>query len=118
MQNKLVQLLIDYHCPTGRYLYYPTVGTWDTKKLFDWREVMIKNYDCHKGIDLYIHIPYCHKLCTFCGCNIKVTNDKQDAIQYLAQVMREWKYIKTLISQTKIASITIGGGTPNFFTLD
>lgn len=114
-------LVRKYNQPTPRYTSYPTVPYW--KAHFEaetWKEHFQQQF--HKenavnGISLYIHLPFCESLCTYCGCNKKITTNHSVEEEYLEALEAEWKLYKKLMRQTPvIREIHLGGGTPTFFS--
>ena len=76
MMNKA--LIQKYNIPGPRYTSYPTVPFWDKEGIAykDWISSMKRSYDesnTKEGISLYIHLPFCENLCTFCGCHKRIT---------------------------------------------
>ena len=120
MINSLTNLLNLYSVPGGRYTYYPTHAGWKNNlNYFQWWDEVKKNYDPQKGLDLYLHIPFCQSLCTFCGCNIRVTKSYNDIVPYLTALKKEWRFYQNILGDNiSINSIYIGGGTPNFLNAD
>lgn len=118
MPISLTNLLDLYSVPGGRYTYYPVHAGWKNNlNYFQWWDSVKKNYDPKKGIDLYIHIPFCQSLCTFCGCNIRVTKNYESIAPYLDSLKKEWNFYKKILGdEIVINSLYVGGGTPNFLT--
>ncbi|MFD2532043.1 oxygen-independent coproporphyrinogen III oxidase [Gracilimonas halophila] len=117
------QLIRKYNVPGPRYTSYPTVPYWDETGLDpgDWESTLIKafaeSYD--DGISLYIHLPFCESLCTFCGCHKKITKRHSVEDPYIKTVLKEWKLYTELLPITPIIKeIHLGGGTPTFFSPD
>ena len=59
-----------------RYTSYPTVPYWEEQNfsLEQWTQTLKKSFDesnQSEGMSLYIHLPFCESLCTFCGCHNK-----------------------------------------------
>lgn len=114
-------LMNKYNVPTPRYTSYPTVPYWnesiDTEK---WQQLFIKRMkECNQdgGISIYIHLPFCEKLCTFCGCNKKITTNHGVENEYIVHLLKEWKIYRSLMQEPPIISeLHIGGGTPTFFS--
>ncbi len=108
-------LLQKYNKPVPRYTSYPPVPFWSgtsDKNIFI--NHLKSVYDSTKGIDLYIHVPFCEKLCYYCGCHRVVSKNKGRGAEYAELVKNEWSsYLKEL-GDISIASIHFGGGTPNF----
>jgi oxygen-independent coproporphyrinogen-3 oxidase len=77
MKNSLIQ---KYNVPGPRYTSYPTVPYWNEEGFLyeDWIETFKKSFiesNSTEGISLYIHLPFCESLCTFCGCNKRITKN-------------------------------------------
>ncbi|MFV0303989.1 MAG: oxygen-independent coproporphyrinogen III oxidase [Moheibacter sp.] len=115
--------LIDkYNIPGPRYTSYPTVPFWD-EKTFNaeaWKNSVKESFhesNETEGISLYIHLPFCEQLCTFCACHKRIT--KQHAVEtpYLESVLKEWDlYLNLFESKPQIKELHLGGGTPTFFS--
>jgi len=70
-------LITKYNKAVPRYTSYPTVPHWqsETPTQKDWLNSILKTYDETPGISLYIHLPFCEALCTYCGCNKRITKN-------------------------------------------
>ncbi|MCR9016842.1 oxygen-independent coproporphyrinogen III oxidase [Aquiflexum gelatinilyticum] len=115
------RLLQKYNVPAPRYTSYPTVPLWaDDLKERGWISLVKKAYEDFgesEGITLYIHLPYCESLCTYCGCNKRITKNHAVETPYITSIMNEWDaYLKILDTKPKLAGIHLGGGTPTFFS--
>lgn len=117
-----LDLLAKYNVPGPRYTSYPTVPYWqetppDAQK---WLQMVKQSPDISSeqgGISLYIHLPYCESLCTYCGCNKRITVNHQVEEPYVAAVLTEWEiYLEALETVPVIRDIHLGGGTPTFFS--
>lgn len=116
-----IQLLSKYDVPVPRYTSYPTVLNWDNEINEEkWKSFFIKRFEeCNEqeGISIYIHLPFCEKLCTFCGCNRKISNTHDVEEEYIQVLLKEWEMYVKLMPQTPIIKeLHIGGGTPTFFS--
>ena len=115
-------LIQKYNIPGPRYTSYPTVPFWDKKgiNLEDWKQSVIHtfhNSNDLEGISLYIHLPFCESLCTFCACHKHITKRHEVEMPYLDTVLKEWDlYCDLFDSRPKIREIHLGGGTPTFFS--
>lgn len=116
MPISLTKLLNKYSAPGGRYTYYPTHAGWQNNlNYFQWFDIVKETYNPETGLDLYLHIPFCESLCTFCGCNIRVTKSYQDVLPYINSLKNEWKFYQKILGENiKINSLYLGGGSPNF----
>ncbi len=66
---------------------------------------------------LYIHIPFCRSLCTYCGCNMVVRRDTSQASRYLDCLDRELAMIAgSVAGKIRLQGLHWGGGTPNFLS--
>ncbi|MDF1674930.1 MAG: radical SAM protein, partial [Vicingaceae bacterium] len=119
INNNLIQ---KYNIAGPRYTSYPTVPFWDEKGIAynDWIGTMKRTFDesnATEGISLYIHLPFCEKLCTFCGCHKRITKQHGVEEPYIDTVLKEWKlYCDVLQEKPRIKEIHLGGGTPTFFS--
>jgi oxygen-independent coproporphyrinogen III oxidase len=113
------ELIARYDKPVPRYTSYPTVPAWksDSLTLTAWKNSVRQAFVQSPDISLYIHLPFCEKLCTYCGCNKKITNNHGVEDPYIHAVLREWSYyLEILGSAPRIREIHLGGGTPTFFS--
>ena len=116
-----IDLLDKYDVPVPRYTSYPTVPFWSQgidsvqwKKTFS-DQFLISNRS--NGLSLYIHLPFCESLCTYCGCNKKITTNHEVESGYIDAVLEEWRmYIDLMGERPVIREIHLGGGTPTFFS--
>lgn len=116
-------LLSRYDQPVPRYASYPTIPFWkDLAGTGAWRQDFIAAFNRHngeKGISLYIHLPFCESLCTYCGCNKKITTNHSVETEYLDAVLAEWQqYRQEMSAPPVIREVHLGGGTPTFFSPD
>lgn len=105
--------------PKKRYTLFPSPKIWtmDSAIVKNWPSLLNKKLNEDPVFDLYIHIPFCKKLCTFCGCNIKVTKDQTAEKEYIDAIILEFERVKKQIpSHAMISSLCLGGGTPNFIS--
>ncbi|WP_281239295.1 oxygen-independent coproporphyrinogen III oxidase [Flavobacterium praedii] len=120
MKTSLIQ---KYNVPGPRYTSYPTVPYWNESGFTNdnWIETLKKSFqesNDNEGISLYIHLPFCESLCTFCGCNKRITKNHNVENTYIEAVLKEWSlYCEILGKKPKIKEIHLGGGTPTFFSL-
>jgi oxygen-independent coproporphyrinogen-3 oxidase len=117
MDSKLIQ---KYNVPGPRYTSYPTVPYWDAAKfdIIAWKKSLAESATNHReeGISLYIHLPFCERLCTFCGCIKRITKNHQVEEPYVDTLLHEWQmYIDLLGFAPEVKELHLGGGTPTFF---
>jgi len=113
----LSDLVKKYGGTAPRYTSYPPVPYWkETPTENQWFDHLKVNYDQNKGIDIYIHIPFCESLCSFCGCNKFITKNHKVEVPYIQNLFNEWDLYLNKIENLKIKSIHLGGGTPTFLS--
>lgn len=110
-----------YDKPVPRYTSFPAVPHWDIANFTaqSWLQHLKKSFSKYpeEGISLYIHLPYCERLCTYCGCNKHITTNHAVEDPYIDAVLHEWKmYLEVLESKPLLRGIHLGGGTPTFFS--
>jgi len=68
-----------------------------------------------KPLSLYVHLPFCHSLCYYCGCTKKVTRHQHQATRYLELLNREIEMQGKLFDHDrKVVQLHFGGGTPTY----
>ncbi len=119
MATSLIQ---KYNVPGPRYTSYPTVPYWDDENFSNeiWVDTLKKSFlksNSKEGISLYIHLPFCESMCTFCGCNKRITKNHEVEHPYIEAVLKEWVLYCKILEETPIVKeIHLGGGTPTFFS--
>jgi len=118
----MLSLLQKYDLPTPRYTSYPTVPYWDFGTLTEasWKETVVNTFREENGeLCIYIHLPFCENMCTFCACNKRITVNHAVEDPYISSVLKEWAMYRSLLPTTPvIREIHLGGGTPTFFSPD
>jgi oxygen-independent coproporphyrinogen-3 oxidase len=116
-------LVQKYNVPGPRYTSYPTVPYWEEASFSReaWQQSLQRAFaesNASEGISLYIHLPFCESLCTFCGCHKRVTKRHEMEQPYIQAVLKEWGlYCQLLPDRPMIKEIHLGGGTPTFFSV-
>jgi oxygen-independent coproporphyrinogen-3 oxidase len=115
------QLIDKYNVAAPRYTSYPTVPYWDSTpfKQEQWKRSVSFSFNesnTKDGISLYIHLPFCESLCTYCGCNTRITKNHQVEEPYIKAVLMEWAmYLNIFGDMPVVRELHLGGGTPTFF---
>ncbi len=104
-------LINKYNVSVPRYTSYPTMPFWQTENFSGWK------VGEEKQLSLYIHLPYCESLCTFCACHKRITKNHGYEKPYIDAVLKEWEmYVELFGEYPVIEEIHLGGGTPTFFS--
>lgn len=114
-------LIAKYNVPGPRYTSYPTVPHWsNTPTQEEWLssvEMRFNETNYNQGISIYIHLPFCESLCTYCGCTTRITKNHAVEIPYADALLKEWSmYLGRFKDKPRIREIHLGGGTPTFFS--
>ncbi len=114
-------LLRKYNVPGPRYTSYPAVPHWtDEPSRATWAAHVTAAFDrsnSEQGISVYVHLPFCESLCTYCGCNTRITVNHAVEEPYVNAVLQEWRLYRSLFKDTpRIRELHLGGGTPTFFS--
>lgn len=114
-------LINKYNVSGPRYTSYPTVPYWDdssfTSELY--LHTLKNTFESSnlQGVSLYIHLPFCESLCTFCACHKHITKRHEVEEEYIETLLKEWElYVNFLEQKPRISEIHLGGGTPTFFS--
>lgn len=108
-------LLHKYPSRGPRYTSYPTALHFSPK--FSTRDLCRAiHVSKNKTLSLYVHIPFCHSLCYYCGCNKIVTRLQSKADIYLDYLLKEIAQQAELLGHKPVSQLHLGGGTPNFLT--
>ncbi|HID7484920.1 TPA: oxygen-independent coproporphyrinogen III oxidase [Morganella morganii] len=106
-------LIRKYNYSGPRYTSYPTALEFN-QQYSDSDFIASAHRYPQRPLSLYVHIPFCHKLCYFCGCNKLVTRQKHKADEYLAVLEKEIAARAPLFAGRKVHQMHWGGGTPTY----
>lgn len=99
--------------PVPRYTSYPTAPHFSPKidhgQYASWLSALPDGGD----LSLYVHIPFCHQLCWYCGCNTKATQQYAPVVSYLRSLAREINHVAERLPDHRVVQIHWGGGSPN-----
>ena len=120
-QSTLAALLEKYDVPVPRYTSYPPVPHWGEPPGADaWTRSLT---DClsspEASLAVYVHLPFCETLCTFCGCNTVITRNHERGDAYVDVVLAELdSYLSRIpiLRERPVWQLHLGGGTPTFLS--
>ncbi len=102
-----------------RYTSYPTVPHWDVENFntAQYSQHLHRAFtDNQEELSLYIHLPFCERLCTYCACNTRITKNHSVEKKYISYLLKEWSmYLDIFPGRPIIKEFHLGGGTPTFF---
>jgi oxygen-independent coproporphyrinogen-3 oxidase len=99
-----------------RYTSYPTAPHFTEHLSDDDHKAALKAVPDGQEISLYIHVPYCHQLCWYCGCNTKITRRYSPVEGFLESLNTEIDLIAEHIGARTISALHFGGGSPSILT--
>lgn len=116
-----ISLLKKYNREIPRYTSYPTFPYWsrleNKKDYLDNFITGFKKSNKKEGISLYMHLPFCERLCTYCACNKVITQNHDVEEEYWQAIISEWYQYRKLTGETPLVrELHLGGGTPTFFS--
>ncbi|HVE82582.1 MAG TPA: oxygen-independent coproporphyrinogen III oxidase [Myxococcales bacterium] len=114
------ELVRRYEVPGPRYTSYPTVPAW-TRAFTgaDYQRALARAGRAGEAapLSLYVHIPFCRTLCTYCGCNVAISRDQAVADRYLDAVGEELRMVRQhLGARRRVTQLHWGGGSPTFLS--
>ena len=121
MPASLATLIRQYDKPGPRYTSYPTAVEFSPS--FDeaaYRERLAAAATrVDDSLSLYLHLPFCQERCSYCGCAMIATRNREVATRYLPYLEREMALLaKALGQRHRVSQLHWGGGTPTYFTSD
>lgn len=105
--------------PGPRYTSYPTADRFHDGVGPDAYVKALRraNKDSSSPLSLYVHLPFCRSLCTYCGCSVYITKNEDKKSWYLDALFREMDLVAAeLPDRRHVAQLHLGGGTPNYYS--
>ncbi len=116
MDHALIQ---KYAAPVPRYTSYPTAPHFTKEVDNDVYANWLSGFKADDNLSLYIHIPFCDRLCWFCGCNTKQTLKYAPVQAYLKRLYKEIEMVAAkLPHRLNVVSLHLGGGSPTLLQAD
>ncbi|MGB3454863.1 MAG: radical SAM protein, partial [Litorimonas sp.] len=113
------ELILDYSAPVPRYTSYPTAPNFSDAVDADTVGAWMAALPASEAVSLYIHIPYCDRLCWFCGCHTQHVKRYAPVRAYLADLHREIALAAGRIGRRqRVARVHLGGGSPSLLRPD
>ncbi|EKO3861214.1 oxygen-independent coproporphyrinogen III oxidase [Vibrio harveyi] len=110
------QAVLDKYNYSGpRYTSYPTALEFHEAFTISDYDMACTQYP-DRPLSLYVHIPFCHKLCYYCGCNKVITRHSHKADEYLDVLEHEIRQRASLLGERQVTQLHFGGGTPTFLS--
>lgn len=113
-------LITKYQYNVPRYTSYPPANFFTAQSAETYKHhIILSNNTNPQNISIYIHIPFCKKMCWYCGCNTSLCASNSELNNYVDVLVQEINMIIPHIDSTRaISQIHFGGGTPSILSLD
>ena len=123
MSDRLSALLAKYDVAVPRYTSYPAVPHWrDVPDAATWFSALDAAIAAESSsLAVYVHLPFCETLCTFCGCNTVITRNHDRSAPYVDMVLAELDVYLQRVARLRdrpVSQLHLGGGTPTFLPAD
>jgi oxygen-independent coproporphyrinogen III oxidase len=115
----LADLVAKYDGRAPRYTSYPTALQFTPDVTAEIYRGWLKALPTDEAVSLYLHIPFCARLCWYCGCNTRAVNRHEPVGEYVKLLLAEIGLLeRALPGRLTASAIHLGGGTPNMLTTD
>ena len=114
-----------FNKPGPYYSSYPVLGEWkgisNKTNYTEALKLFLKN-NPNRPLHLYLHIPYCAKLCYYCSCRIQVSNKRETINSFVMSLIKEITMLNEFFLKNNLSpnfqEVHLGGGTPSHLTTD
>ena len=107
-------LIARYDANAPRYTSYPTAAQFTSAVGAEQWGGWLARAPLDQAVSLYLHIPFCKRLCWYCGCNTRAVNRESVIASYVDLLLAEADLVLKRIGRpVRVGSIHLGGGTPN-----
>ena len=103
--------LFDARVP--RYTSYPTAPQFSSDLRGSTMASWIQQIPAGSEISLYLHVPFCRRLCWFCACRTQGTSSDAPVLAYIESLRAELELLRTILpADVRLSRFHWGGGTP------
>ena len=119
-EEALAELVSRYDRPGPRYTSYPTAPVWrESFGEAEFRAGLGRVAERDGPLSLYVHVPFCEQLCTYCACNRVIKRDHAVALPYLDGLERELAAVAEALGRPRRhRQLALGGGTPTYLSAE
>jgi oxygen-independent coproporphyrinogen III oxidase len=116
--NVTQEILDRYNVPGPRYTSYPTAPEWsDSFGQLNYEQAIKKSNEASpaRPLSIYMHLPFCERLCLFCGCNVVINRNHEGLKPYLEKLKWEIDRLAKIVAIARpVIQFHWGGGTPTY----
>lgn len=115
ISEQAIKLIQKYGGAVPRYTSYPTAVQFHDGFTDKNVQSCLEALNNKEPVSLYIHIPFCHSLCHYCGCHTKIVNHTKVISSYIDTLCREIRLAASYMpGEVIISRVHFGGGSPNY----
>lgn len=119
MEIPMESLIRKYDRPVPRYTSFPTAVQFTESPTWSEHRSLITELNRSEPASIYIHVPFCHSLCHYCGCHTKIVSRYEPVKEYISSLLEEISIFRsTLCDRIPASRIHFGGGSPNFTEIE
>ncbi len=96
-----------------RYTSYPTAPHFNASVDSDVYRAWLRELPTDASLSLYLHTPYCHDMCWYCGCHAFAVKRDEPVAHFVEAIQMEIDTVAAATSAQRVTEIHWGGGTPN-----
>lgn len=118
-QTDLAALIAKYDGRAPRYTSYPTAVQFTPQVGEETYRHWLAALPPTEAVSVYVHVPFCTRLCWYCGCNTRAVNRHQPIAAYVRRLLEEVELLSpALPGQLPVSAVHFGGGTPNTLSIE
>ncbi len=117
--HDLAGIVAKYDGRAPRYTSYPTALQFTPDVDEDVYRGWLRALPANDPVSLYVHVPFCSRLCWYCGCNTRAVNRHAPIAEYVTVLCQEMSLLRdALPAQMNVTALHFGGGSPNMLSLE
>jgi oxygen-independent coproporphyrinogen-3 oxidase len=117
LQSTVAELVAKYDGRAPRYTSYPTAVQFTPEVDEAVYRGWLRRLPTDEAVALYVHVPFCHRLCWYCGCNTRAVTRHGPIADYVELLTDELALLQAALpARLRLGAVHLGGGTPNLLT--
>lgn len=117
--HELADIVAKYDGRAPRYTSYPTALQFSPDVDENVYRGWLRDLPSRAPVSLYVHVPFCSRLCWYCGCNTRAVNRHEPVGEYVTLLCQEMSLLRdALPDRMRVQSLHFGGGSPNMLSLE
>jgi oxygen-independent coproporphyrinogen III oxidase len=117
--HELADIVAKYDGRAPRYTSYPTALQFTPAVDENVYRGWLRELPADEAVSLYVHVPFCSRLCWYCGCNTRAVNRHEPVGEYVTLLCEEMSLLRdALPDRMAVQTLHFGGGSPNMLSLE